>query len=104
MPHDNVVVLAQYASSDSLEDQPNLSLDPLTGAPDRLLMPTEVAAMLGVKEHTLAVWRSTHRVPLPYVKVGRKVRYRLSDVLQFIGKRASESADRFLASFADGRH
>jgi len=54
---------------------------------DRLLKPEEAAEILGVKVETLNVWRATDRYPLPYVKVGRLVRYRLSDIHNFINSR-----------------
>ena len=52
--------------------------------PTKLLPPETVADLLGVTLHTLAVWRCTHRYPLPYVKVGRCVRYRAADVQAFV--------------------
>ncbi|RLM48864.1 DNA-binding protein, partial [Halorubrum sp. Atlit-28R] len=36
------------------------------------------AEYIGVEKTTLAIWRCTKRYPLPYVKVGRLVRYRRS--------------------------
>lgn len=45
------------------------------------------AAYLGVQAHTLAAWASTRRYPLRYVKVGRLVRYRKSDLDDFLAKR-----------------
>lgn len=52
---------------------------------DQLLTAKEAASILGLKnEKTLAVWRSTKRYDLPYVKYGRSVRYRLRDVLAFV--------------------
>ena len=53
----------------------------------KLLTPDEVANNLGVTTHTLAVWRSTGRYNLPYVKSGRLVRYREDDVQAFIESR-----------------
>jgi len=53
----------------------------------KLLTAEEVADLLGVTTHTLAVWRSTGRYSLPYVKSGRLVRYRETDVHKFIEKR-----------------
>ena len=53
----------------------------------KLLTADEVADILGVDPHTLAVWRCTGRYPLPYVKTGRLVRYRKADVEQFITAR-----------------
>ena len=49
-----------------------------------LLSRAEAAKILGVEPQTLAVWKSTKRYPLPCVKVGRSVRYRMADVLDFI--------------------
>lgn len=40
----------------------------------------EAAEMLGVSPGTLSVWRSTGRYALPFIKVGRNVRYRKSDL------------------------
>lgn len=54
--------------------------------PDRLTS-KEAANVLGVSEDTLAVWRCTKRYPLPYVKIGRKVFYRGSDLDVFIKSR-----------------
>lgn len=54
---------------------------------DKLLTPNDVAEMLGVSIETLNVWRATNRYPLPYVKAGRLVRYRIADVNSFIESR-----------------
>lgn len=43
--------------------------------------------ILGVKPETLVVWRCTKRYDLPYVKIGRKVFYRESDIKKFIESR-----------------
>ena len=43
--------------------------------------------ILGIETSTLAVWRSTKRYAFPYVKVGRLIRYRESDVEAFIESR-----------------
>ncbi|GEM78501.1 helix-turn-helix domain-containing protein [Vibrio breoganii] len=42
------------------------------------------AEYLGVTEGTLAVWASTGRYQLPFIKVGRKVFYTLKDLDAFI--------------------
>ncbi len=52
-----------------------------------LLTPKQVAERLGITTHTLAVWRCEGRYALPYVKSGRLVRYRESDIAAFIEKR-----------------
>lgn len=54
---------------------------------NRLLTTKEAAAFLGVKEITLAVWKSTNRYSIPCIKVGRLVKYRYSDLLEFIERR-----------------
>ncbi|MDP7142707.1 MAG: helix-turn-helix domain-containing protein [Alphaproteobacteria bacterium] len=45
-----------------------------------LLTTQQVSKILGVSVGTLAVWRTTKRYNLPYVKSGRLVRYREEDV------------------------
>jgi hypothetical protein len=52
-----------------------------------LLSEDEAARLLDVSPGTLQVWRSTKRYDLPYIKVGRNVRYRLSDVNGFLCRR-----------------
>jgi hypothetical protein len=52
-----------------------------------LVTPPVTAEILKVTEETLAVWRSTQRYPLRYVKVGRKVFYRMSDIQKFLNDR-----------------
>jgi excisionase family DNA binding protein len=54
---------------------------------DPLLTEQQAAAVLGIKPTTLQVWRSTARYALPFVKVGRLVRYRRSALDQFLNKR-----------------
>lgn len=52
-----------------------------------LMTPQEAAAYLGVEVSTLAMWRSTKRYPLPYVKVGRLVQYRKTHLDAFLAAR-----------------
>ena len=61
-------------------------------------IPTQIdekraAEMLGVKVSTLANWRVTGRYSLPYIKVGRLVRYRVTDLAQWIAKRRQGAED-----------
>ena len=49
-----------------------------------LLTPKQTAETLGVTIGTLAVWRCTARYPLTFVKIGRRVMYRQSDIDCFI--------------------
>ncbi|GGP81464.1 helix-turn-helix domain-containing protein [Shewanella ulleungensis] len=55
-----------------------------------LLTPAEVARYLGVTTGTLSVWRCTGRYPLRFIKVGRRVMYRQSDVENFVNGRVYE--------------
>jgi len=52
--------------------------------PDRLLNEKEAAAYLSVKPISLATWRCNKRYPIPYIKLGRAVRYRLSSLDAFL--------------------
>lgn len=47
----------------------------------------EAAAYLGLTLGTLEIWASTGRYNLPFVKVGRRVFYRKSDLDAFIEQR-----------------
>ncbi|MBK3848114.1 helix-turn-helix domain-containing protein [Stutzerimonas xanthomarina] len=49
----------------------------------------QAAFALGVKPTTLAVWRSTGRYNLPFLKVGRLVKYRVSDLAEFLARRTA---------------
>ncbi|MCW2290118.1 excisionase family DNA binding protein [Pseudomonas sp. BIGb0408] len=56
-------------------------------SPTDLLTPDQVAAALGLSHRPLAAWRSSRRDPLPYVKVGSRVRYRRQDVASYLEAR-----------------
>jgi predicted site-specific integrase-resolvase len=58
---------------------------------NQLLTPNQVSRILGVKRHTLAVWRCSGRYRLPYVKVGRLVHYRNEDVNTFLLEQSRNS-------------
>ena len=53
---------------------------------DALLTSEDVARKLAVSEDTLTTWRCTRRQHIPFVKVGRLVRYRPADVSAFIAQ------------------
>jgi len=55
--------------------------------PSLLLTTTQAAARLGINPNTLGVWRATRRYPLPYIKVGRLVRYRSEAIEAFLQSR-----------------
>lgn len=56
-----------------------------------LLDEREAAALLDTTAGTLSVWRSTGRYSLPFIKVGRKVRYRRADLLAWLESRTRHS-------------
>ena len=56
-----------------------------------LLDDKQAAEYLTVSPGTLSVWRSTGRYALPFVKVGRMVRYRLSDLDEWLSARSRET-------------
>lgn len=57
-------------------------------SPSDLLTQNEAAAYLGLSPHTLEVWRCTKRYELPYVKVGRLIRYRRSGLDAWLASRS----------------
>ncbi|NDV13762.1 helix-turn-helix domain-containing protein [Crenobacter sp. HX-7-9] len=52
----------------------------------------QTAALVGVKPTTLQQWRWSGKYNLPFVKVGRLVRYRKSDVLKWLESRTQTIA------------
>lgn len=52
-----------------------------------LLDEVQAAITLDVTPGTLSVWRSTGRYNLPFIKVGRNVRYRRSDLEAWLEER-----------------
>jgi excisionase family DNA binding protein len=57
-----------------------------------LLSSEQAAAYLGVTKSTLATWRCTGRYAIPFVKVGRKVRYRKADLDRFFEQRTATNS------------
>lgn len=53
-----------------------------------LLDERDAARLLDVSPGTLSVWRCTGRYQLPYLKIGRKVRYRRFDLEAWLDTRA----------------
>ncbi len=52
-----------------------------------LLDEQQAAIVIDVTPGTLSVWRSTGRYKLPFIKVGRKVRYRRADLEAWLEER-----------------
>jgi len=68
-----------------------MSLQEIIEANKSLLDERQAAAKLDVTPGTLSVWRSTGRYALPFIKVGRKVRYRLTDLDKWLDQRTRET-------------
>ena len=50
----------------------------------RLVSREQAAEALGIRPQTLACWACNGRYGLPFVKIGRRVMYRLADIEHFI--------------------
>jgi excisionase family DNA binding protein len=66
----------------------------------KLLTPKQTAELLGVAVDTLTLWRCTRRVVLPFVKVGRLVRYDPEAVARFIEERTATGTAEVAATEA----
>ena len=55
--------------------------------PSPLLDEKQAAKLLGTSPGVLQVWRCNRRVQIPYVKIGRSVRYKPEDLTNFIASR-----------------
>lgn len=51
---------------------------------ENLLSTKDAAAYLALRPGTLATWRSQGRSPIPFVRIGRAVRYRIEDLVAFV--------------------
>ncbi len=60
----------------------------------KLLTPKEAAEFLGTTVATLATWRSTGKVQIPHIKVGRSTRYVLKDLQKFIEDHRQGTTDQ----------
>ena len=63
------------------------SLSDVIAAGACLLDERAAAAVLDVTPGTLSVWRSSGRYGLPFVKIGRNVRYRRADLIAWLDSR-----------------
>jgi len=57
-------------------------------SPEALLTTQEAAAMLGLSPGTLEVWRCLGRYNVPYIRLGRAIRYDRAALQQWIASRA----------------
>jgi hypothetical protein len=57
----------------------------LYGLNPKAVVDSEIAAsFLNIKSQTLVNWRCTGRHHVPFVRIGRRIKYRVSDLLQFV--------------------
>jgi predicted site-specific integrase-resolvase len=54
----------------------------------KLLTRKQAAEFLAIAPQTLALWASTGRYQLPFIRVGRAARYRMSDLENFLTSRS----------------
>ena len=59
---------------------------------ENLLTTEQAAAFLNIAPGTLVVWRSTKRYAVPYVRVGRHIRYRRSALDAWLDQRAQNGS------------
>lgn len=52
--------------------------------PGLFLTPDDLESIYGIPKGTQAVWRCTGRYALPYIKVGRNVRYRREAIEEWL--------------------
>lgn len=54
---------------------------------EKLLTPKDASIYLGLSIGTLAVWRTTGRHELPFIKIGGRVRYKVEDLDNWVTSR-----------------
>jgi len=67
------------------------NLSDLIAAGADLLDEKAAAQFLDNSPGTLSVWRSTGRYNLPFIKIGRNVRYRRADLVAWLEKRTRQT-------------
>jgi len=69
-----------------------------TETPPRLLTPGEAAGICGLSVGRLAKLRCTRSDAIPFVRIGRSIRYRQSDLAGFIDRSLHRSTSDYAAS------
>lgn len=92
MPSTNTItsVTEILSQIEDLSDSDKHSLVRLLGGEHTILLGDDslvdesiAAGELGLAAPTLSTWRSTGRNHLPYLKIGRLVKYRMGDIREF---------------------
>jgi excisionase family DNA binding protein len=81
---DSLEKLQLLMSNFKLASQP--AVEQTSERADLLTVP-EAAKFLGVAKQTLDIWRSSKRYNLPFLKVGRIVRYKRADLDRWLANR-----------------
>ena len=68
-----------------------MTIQTIVSAGRDLLDEKAAAQLLDMSPGTLSVWRSTGRYNLPFIKIGRNVRYRRADLVAWLEKRTRET-------------
>jgi excisionase family DNA binding protein len=63
-----------------------IKMSKLLADPELMTRP-QAAELLGIRAQTLAAWASTRRYDIPFIKVGRAVRYRRADLFRWLQRR-----------------
>lgn len=58
-----------------------------------LLSTPEAADYIGARPHSLEIWRASGRYRIPFVKVGRLVKYRRADLDRWLESRVVNSSE-----------
>lgn len=68
-----------------------MTIETIVQASRNLLNEKEAAQLLDTSPGTLSVWRSTGRYNLPFLKIGRNIRYRRSDIMAWLDARVRQT-------------
>ena len=68
-----------------------------------LLSTSEAAEYLGARPHSLEIWRSSQRYRIPYIRVGRLIKYRRADLDDWLATR-TVNAHEVPGANDGGRH
>lgn len=60
------------------------AIDKIIKKKTELLTTLEAAELIDVEESTLRAWRCTKKEHIPFLKIGRNVRYLESDLLEWL--------------------
>lgn len=58
-----------------------------------LLDERKTAKLLGIAPNTLAQWRFSGKVDLPFIRMGRNIRYRVSDIEDFLRRNTKNQSE-----------